>query len=37
MGIDKLWKLLPDFWKNDPNDINKGLMAQWSRTYFMEK
>lgn len=37
VGLDKLWKMLPDYWKNDPNDINHGLKACWSRNYYLEK
>jgi len=36
-GLDQLWKLVPDYWKNDPNDIHKGLKACWSKNYYLEK
>lgn len=34
-GIDRVFKMVPDYWKNDPNDISKGLKACWSRDYFL--
>ena len=37
VGLDKLWKMLPDYWKNTPNDINNGLKACWSRDYYLDK
>ena len=36
MGIDKLFKTIPDYWKNDPLDFSKGLKACWSKDYFLE-
>jgi hypothetical protein len=36
MGIDKLFKTLPDYWKNAPNDFSKGIKACWSKDYFLE-
>jgi len=36
VGLDKLWKVLPDYWKNTPDDINNGLKACWSKSYFLE-
>jgi hypothetical protein len=35
-GLDKLWKSLPDYWKNNINDISKGVKACWSRDYYLE-
>ena len=36
MGVDKLWKILPDYWKNNPNDYMKGLKLCWSKdTHWM--
>lgn len=34
-GIDHLWKTLPDYWKNDPTDIAKGIKLCWSKDYFL--
>jgi hypothetical protein len=36
MGIDKLWKTLPDYWKNDPNNMLKGVKHCWSKEYYLE-
>jgi hypothetical protein len=36
MGIDKIFDIVPDYWKNDPNDISRGLKACWSKSYFLE-
>jgi len=36
MGIDKIFKILPDYWKNDPTNIAQGLKASWSKTYYLE-
>jgi hypothetical protein len=36
MGINKLWALIPDYWKNDPADCYKGLKACWSKDYYLE-
>jgi hypothetical protein len=35
-GLDKLWKLVPDYWKNNPKDIHDGLKACWSKNYYLE-
>lgn len=35
-GLDKLWKMLPDYWKNDPNDISKSVKGCWSKDYYLE-
>jgi len=35
-GLDKLWKTVPNYWKNDPTDITKGIKACWSRDYYLE-
>lgn len=37
MGTDRLWDLVPKYWKNDPNDMYKGLKACWSKDYYLEK
>jgi hypothetical protein len=37
VGLDKLWKILPDYWKNTPDDLNNGLKACWSKEYYLEK
>lgn len=36
VGLDKLWKMLPDYWKNAPDNISNGLKACWSKEYFLE-
>jgi len=36
MGLDKLFKTVPDYWKNNPNDISAGLKACWSIDYYLE-
>jgi hypothetical protein len=36
MGVDKLFKILPDYWKNNPNDILAGLKGCWSKDYYLE-
>jgi hypothetical protein len=35
-GFNELWKLVPDHWKNDPADMNRGLKACWSKNYYLE-
>jgi hypothetical protein len=37
VGLDKLWKVLPDYWKNTPDDLNNGLKACWSKEYYLER
>jgi hypothetical protein len=34
-GLDKLWKTLPAYWKNDPNSIKGGIKACWSKDYVL--
>jgi hypothetical protein len=36
MGVEKLWALVPDYWKNDPSDCSAGLVACWSKDYYLE-
>lgn len=36
MGIEKLWKTLPDYWKNNPNDISRGVKNCISIDYYLE-
>jgi hypothetical protein len=36
VGITKLWKMLPDYWKNDPLDSSKALKQMWSKAYALE-
>jgi hypothetical protein len=36
MGMDKLWKSLPDYWKNNPQDITRGVKLCISPNYFIE-
>lgn len=33
IGLDKWWKLLPDYWKQDPQDMSKGVKMCWSKDY----
>ena len=35
-GLDQLWKLIPNYWKNNPDHIHDGLKACWSRNYYLE-
>jgi hypothetical protein len=35
-GMQKVWQMLPDYWKNDPSDMYHGLKCCWSRDYFLE-
>jgi hypothetical protein len=35
-GLEKVWKTIPDYWKNDPGDIAKGLKGSVSKNYFLE-
>lgn len=35
-GLDKLWKTVPDYWKNDPKNLTKGIKACWSQDYYLE-
>jgi hypothetical protein len=36
MGIEHLNTLIPNYWKNNPNDITAGIKACWSKEYFLE-
>jgi hypothetical protein len=36
-GMEKLWTSIPDYWKNDPTDIARGIKACWSKSYFLDK
>jgi len=35
-GLDQLWKLIPNYWKNNPDHIHAGLKACWSKNYYLE-
>jgi hypothetical protein len=35
LGIDKLWKTLPDYWKNDLTSIFGGIKGCWSKDYIL--
>jgi hypothetical protein len=35
-GLDHLWKLLPEYWKNNPDNMHNGLKGCWSKEYFLE-
>ena len=37
MGIQKLWQMLPDYWKNNPSSSHDGLKACVSPHYYLEK
>jgi hypothetical protein len=37
MGIKRLFKQIPDHWKNDPNNIHNGIKACVSKDYYLEK
>jgi len=34
-GIEKLSQMLPDYWKNDPNNFSRGLKGCWSIDYYL--
>lgn len=36
MGVEKMWQTVPDYWKNDPEKMNLGLKACWSKDYYLE-
>ena len=36
MGVDKIFDTIPDYWKNNPNDISQGIKGCWSKSYFLE-
>jgi hypothetical protein len=36
MGVEQLWKILPDYWKNDPQRIASGIRGCWSKHYYLE-
>jgi len=36
IGIEYLNTLIPNYWKNNPNDITAGIKACWSKEYFLE-
>jgi len=33
--MEKLWQLMPDYWKNNPADLSKGFKNCWSREYIL--
>jgi len=35
-GLEKIWKTIPNYWKNNPADISKGLKGSVSKNYFIE-
>ena len=37
VGIEKLWQLVPDYWKNNPSDLSPGLIGCWSRDYYLDQ
>lgn len=37
MGIDRIFKTIPDYWKNDPSNVSAGLKACWSKDYYLTK
>jgi hypothetical protein len=32
-GVKNRWEMVPDYWKNDPNDIVKGYKCSYSKEY----
>jgi hypothetical protein len=36
-GLQRLWELLPNYWRNDPDSISAGVKGCWSRDYYLEK
>lgn len=34
-GVEKIWKTVPDYWKNDPTNIEKGIKGCWSKNYYL--
>jgi hypothetical protein len=36
VGLDKFWKSVPDYWKNDPMRIDRSIKACWSKEYLLE-
>ena len=36
VGLDKVWKIIPDYWKNDVNNVATGFKACWSKDYYLE-
>jgi len=36
-GLEKYWSTISNYWKNNPNDIARGVKACWSKTYFLDK
>lgn len=36
IGVEKVFSTIPDYWKNDPTDMSRGIKASWSKTYFIE-
>lgn len=36
IGLDYLWKTIPDYWKNDPTDMARGIKNCWSKDYYLE-
>jgi hypothetical protein len=36
MGVDKLWKTLPNYWKNSPKEITKGVKLCISPNYWLD-
>jgi hypothetical protein len=35
-GLTHLWKILPDYWKNDPTNLSKGIKGCWSKDYYLD-
>lgn len=34
-GVQKIFQSIPDYWKNDPADISRGLKHCWSKDYYI--
>ena len=35
-GVQQLWSLIPDYWKNDVQSLAAGIKGSWSRSYYIE-
>ena len=36
VGLEKIWKTIPDYWKNDPADMSAGIKGCLSNPYYLE-
>jgi hypothetical protein len=35
-AVQKLWGMIPDYWKNDPHRLAAGIKGSWSKHYYLE-